>query len=371
MAAAKSYAGIYDYIEVPGEHHSRTGRVFKVAHIGYFYRNKEKLHFELRPLFKIFHPSDRSLGKYINKCLRLERDCFISFARELGFEKECAILRPPKAVQQGQWGPMTAFTRDVDTIDVAGYIMYHLFYMVNKRKHAHRKLATSSLVGLFNRLLDVETTPWFALMTMPRIEQRPWYCSVEREEGVCCHLREVQEKVLEFINIETPQERLARQLGLLAETYLSGCDACTRGFHRVVVAVIRYMKDVAESYKMTNNFAVNDAGGGRQGVRYNENLKRLYAERIVQERKATQGHQVAKIIHGIGPSTISVWEAQSLLAYRAAGERIMKNASGVFTSFEDATPLGNPAAETQVYVWHAVEQNKSMLTPNKVIHIFI
>jgi len=370
MAAAKSYAGNYDYIEVPGEHHSRTGRVFKVAHVGYFYRNKEKLHFELRPLFKIFHPSDRSLGKYINKCLRLERDCFISFARELGFEKECAILRPPRAVQEGQWGAMTAFTREVDTIDVVGYILYHLYYVVSKRSHANRLLATSSLVGLFNRLLDVETTPWFALMTMPRIDQRRWFCSKEIQEGVCCHLREVQEKVLEFFDIQTPQERLARQLGLLAELYLSGCAACTRGFHRMVETLARYMRDSAEPY-IVKKFNVNEVGGGNRGTRWNEHLKRLYAERIMQERLATQGRQTAKVVHSIPQKTIEVWETKSLLAYRAAGERTLKDASGVFTSYEDATPLGNPANETQVYVWHAVEQNKSMLTPNKVFFIVI
>ena len=172
-----------------------------------------------------------------------------------------------------------------------------------------------------------------------------------------------------------PQAQLAGLLIALSEKILSTkdaeCKSAASALFRMFTQMSRIAEQHAERYKVdpkkedASTQPERGTGAGQRGVRRRECVVRAMSEGVQLSGAARSGHEVAQVMHDMDAKTMAITENQTTTQYRVCTKRKFLDAVGPWGSQNDGARLGNPAANTDLYIVQNFKMARAVVLPNQ------
>ena len=85
---------------------------------------------------------------------------------------------------------------------------------------------------------------------------------------------------------------------------------------------------------------------------------------------ARSGHETARTVHGMDAPEVGTLENQTTTQYRVYTKRKFAEAFGPWGSQNDGARLGNPAANTDIYIVQNYKMQRAAVLPNHAFLLF-
>ena len=180
------------------------------------------------------------------------------------------------------------------------------------------------------------------------------------------------------IGVGVAQARLANALIALSDqlnpkNVSCRCPSAASALKRMFVQIYRIVEQIENVERLKVDPKKEDVstqpergtGKSQQGVRRNESVVRAMTEGVQLSGLAKSGHETAQVMHEMDAREIGISENQSTTQYRICTKRKFHDAFGPWGSQNDGARLGNPAANTDLYIVQNFKMKRAVVLPNQ------
>ena len=195
------------------------------------------------------------------------------------------------------------------------------------------------------------------------------------DREVCVHVRIAGRDGRSKTVGHPPQAQLAGLLialsGKILSTKDAECKSAASALFRMFTQMSRIAEQHAERYKVdpkkedASTQPERGTGESQRGVRRNESVVREMAEGVQLSGLAKSGHETAQVMHEMDARELGISENQSTTQYRICTKRKFHDAFGPWGSQNDGARLGNPAANTDLYIVQNFKMARAVVLPNQ------
>lgn len=197
------------------------------------------------------------------------------------------------------------------------------------------------------------------------------FCRTEPlRDGYCAHFAEVlSARSRGKVDPASAATSLARNLASRVDV----CLACKGMLLSFVEAMARHVVDELQdsgAHPM-DLLKMSHVSFKKRKLRADQDYKQYIVVEQVKKQRTHMGRKGLRAAEEFDPQAASAWERQRLKAYMAAGWREFgSNQASVFFVTEDASRVGQPPEEPQIYtVWHGSSKKGAYLPPQVQVHV--
>ena len=190
--------------------------------------------------------------------------------------------------------------------------------------------------------------------------------------GHCIHVRRAKTDCAHRAAGSTPQAQLADLVVELSRKVVHDkCTSAAAALRPMLTAMARIADSNSGCYEVeplkehVSTRPERGTGENQRGVRRNESVLRACSEGVMLSRAARSGHETARAVHNMDGREVGTLENQTTTQYRVCSKRKFAEAFGPWGSQNDGARLGNPAANTDIYIVQNYKMQRAAVLPNQ------
>lgn len=304
----------------------------------------------------------------LHRIVKNQREAWHSFCQLFDRNLEDIVLPSSRAAAHGEAEDyLNGMVQDEWTLTTSGLVITLLFWSAKRHRVEERGRSSGMLLAflLQMRLGDVE-----AAVLEDRVALSATFCRCEPlQDGFCTHLAEVlAARSRGKVDSASSIARLARNLTARAEVCLACKAMLVSLVEKVARRIVQSLRD-PEAHPM-DLLKMSHVAFNKRKLRADHDYKEYIVVEQVKKRRTHLGRQGLRAAEEFDPQSASGWERERLKSYMAAGWRAFgSDQASVFFVTEDASRVGQPPEETQIYtLWHGSSMKGAYLPPQVQVY---